>query len=377
MAKNNAQAPQFRKRDLIKIHWFAQIIANLFFGLSLVLVALSYAGFSGQSIKRIALLYVFIFFGIFVPIYGLFPLILFRKAKKIFEKVKRGEKISQKEISNAIETLLGLPLKLSIIILITVWLGFGLGGYVLHQGLVPELLPLIHLVLVLCMTIGFGVGFMHSFLNYIFLDEYLRPIINFLGLYFSGSLAQIKMNKIPLAAKVFLMVFLVSFASQVSLWSVLSVQAGLASAQELKSAFLHASVVSILTLVPVFIIATSFARNITYPLKKLIDWSGGVIKGKSAGDISLITNDEIAYAVEHIKKMAEQMEESRKILEIRVKARTKELRRLTDEQEEIIGQRTKELQRKIKELEAFRKVAVGRELRMMDLKKALREKGKE
>ena len=377
MAKNNTQHVEFRNRDLVKIHWFAQIIANLFFGLSLALITLSYAGFSGESIKKITLLYLLICCGIFLPFYWVLPVFLFRKARETFNKVKRGEKVSQDEIGNTIESLLGLPLKVSVIIPITVWLGFGLGGYVLYQGIIPEFTPLIHLVVISCMSIGLGVGFMHSFLNYIFLDEYLRPIINFLGLYFMGSLTQIKIKKIPLAAKVFLMVFLVSFTSQVSSWSVLSVHAGLASAQELKSAFLYASVVSGLTLMPVFVIATLFARNITHPLKKLIDWSGEVIEGKSAGDISLITNDEIAYAVEHIKKMVEQLEESRKILEIRVKARTKELRELMDEQEGTIEQRTKELQRKVKELEAFRKVAVGRELKMMELKKALREKGKE
>lgn len=80
---------------------------------------------------------------------------------------------------------------------------------------------------------------------------------------------------------------------------------------------------------------------------------------------------------EQLKKSFEKAEESRKVLEVRVEARTKELRELMDKQEETIEQRTKELQRKVKELEAFRKVAVGRELKMMELKKALREKSKE
>jgi len=88
-------------------------------------------------------------------------------------------------------------------------------------------------------------------------------------------------------------------------------------------------------------------------------------------------SEALKVKTEQLRKSFEEEEESRKILEIRVKARTKELRELMDEQEGTIEQRTKELQKKIKELEAFRKVAVGRELKMIELKKALREKGKE
>lgn len=364
---------QIKNWDIAKIHWTAQAVANLFFGLSLAIIVLSYTGFSKQATGAIVLLYICIYCFVFVPMYGLLPIFLFRKPKKILDKINKKQKVEQKEIAQAIEMLLGLPLKISIIIPITVWFGFGLGGFILWKGLVTELTPLIELVLVSCMSIGFCVGLMHSFLNYIFLDNYLRSRINYLGLAYSGKRQDIKTRKISLGVKIFLMVLLVSFASQISMWAVLSAKIGVSSVEELKSGFVHASVVSVLTLIAVFIIAVLFSQNITYPLKKLIDWSGKVIKGETKEKISIITDDEISEMVEYLKEMVGELESAKEILEIRVEARTIELKQLTEKQEDIIEERTRELQKKIKELEKFQKLAVGRELRMIELKKEIKK----
>jgi len=60
-------------------------------------------------------------------------------------------------------------------------------------------------------------------------------------------------------------------------------------------------------------------------------------------------------------------------LEIKVAARTRELRELAQSLEEQVKSRTKELQLKVEELEKFHEIAVGRELKMVELK---REVGK-
>lgn len=74
-----------------------------------------------------------------------------------------------------------------------------------------------------------------------------------------------------------------------------------------------------------------------------------------------------------LERAYQQTEEAREILEIRVEARTKELQELVGEREEIIKSRTKELQEKIQELERFQRLAVGRELKMIELKKEIKE----
>lgn len=65
------------------------------------------------------------------------------------------------------------------------------------------------------------------------------------------------------------------------------------------------------------------------------------------------------------------------VLEIRTKARTRELKELTESLEEKVRERTKELQGKINELERFNKLVVGRELKMIELKNEIEKLKKE
>lgn len=70
-----------------------------------------------------------------------------------------------------------------------------------------------------------------------------------------------------------------------------------------------------------------------------------------------------------VRERTKELEEAKSILEIRVQARTRELRELADSLEEQVKERTQELQTKITELEKFQRLAVGRELKMIELKK--------
>jgi PAS domain S-box-containing protein len=70
-----------------------------------------------------------------------------------------------------------------------------------------------------------------------------------------------------------------------------------------------------------------------------------------------------------VRERTKELEEVKSVLEIKVKARTKELSELTQSLEEQVREKTKELQEKLEELEKFQKLAVGRELKMVELKK--------
>jgi len=70
-----------------------------------------------------------------------------------------------------------------------------------------------------------------------------------------------------------------------------------------------------------------------------------------------------------VRERTKELEEVKSVLEIKVKARTKELGELTQSLEEQVKEKTKELQGKLEELERFQKLAVGRELKMVELKK--------
>ena len=76
-------------------------------------------------------------------------------------------------------------------------------------------------------------------------------------------------------------------------------------------------------------------------------------------------------------KVKGELEEERATLEIKIRARTEELESLTRELEGKVQERTKELEEKMKELEKFNKLAVGREMKMIELKKEIEELKKE
>ncbi len=87
--------------------------------------------------------------------------------------------------------------------------------------------------------------------------------------------------------------------------------------------------------------------------------------------------DELAKAfngmAENLSKSQRALEETNTILEIKVLAKTKELKDTNQSLEKEVEKRTKELRSRIEELEKFHKLTVGRELRMADLKKEVRE----
>lgn len=121
-----------------------------------------------------------------------------------------------------------------------------------------------------------------------------------------------------------------------------------------------------------------FANKIMKPLKNLLEAIRQIKKGNLNVKIKLITKDEIGDiaqefndTIERLKKMKEALEDEKIVLEIRVKARTRELRELAQVLDEKVKERTKELQARIDQLERFHRLTIGREMKMIDLKKEL------
>ena len=112
-----------------------------------------------------------------------------------------------------------------------------------------------------------------------------------------------------------------------------------------------------------------------------------VAGGDMSQKVDIKTNDELSYLgnifnqmTENIgksqfelKKTERQLEEVNMNLEKRVSERTTELENLKNNLEKITEERTKELQIKLEELEKFKDLAVGRELKMVELKKEINE----
>lgn len=141
---------------------------------------------------------------------------------------------------------------------------------------------------------------------------------------------------------------------------------------------------SLLTLIIVIILSffgvALIARSIVRPIKKLIRGAEYIGKGNFDFQIEVSAKDEIGKLTERFNEMVSKLEEKvsieeqRDILEVQVNARTKELKELTEKLEKEVRERTEELEKKVKEYEKINKLMVGRELKMIELKKELRKR---
>ena len=101
--------------------------------------------------------------------------------------------------------------------------------------------------------------------------------------------------------------------------------------------------------------------------------------GISCGIVALITDNSYKSYL-NLLNAQEEIDKMRKKLEIKVKERTRELEELAKGLEEKVKERTKELQEKtielqkrVAELEEFHRLAVGRELKMIELKEEIKK----
>lgn len=81
----------------------------------------------------------------------------------------------------------------------------------------------------------------------------------------------------------------------------------------------------------------------------------------------------LAVANEKIKAYQDELEEARTILDIRVRAKTRQLQEEAQNFKNKFEERTKELQGRLNDLERFHRLTVGRELKMMELKKKIKQ----
>lgn len=110
---------------------------------------------------------------------------------------------------------------------------------------------------------------------------------------------------------------------------------------------------------------------VSRPIKELSEFALMAAKGNFKRRIGVNTDDEIGQVSRAFNLMLDKVEESTQVLEVKVNARTKRLEELSRNLEAQIDNKTKELNEKINELERFNDLAVGRELRMIELKREM------
>lgn len=144
------------------------------------------------------------------------------------------------------------------------------------------------------------------------------------------------------------------------------------------STWLMAAVSFIFVIIMVILFAILLTSRMLKPLSKLLNIVKRAGKGNLDIKLEIESRDEIGELAEEVNSMIkrlrvalEALEDEKKVLEIQVKARTKELEESAFNLDEQIKQRTKELRKRIEELERLHRLTVGRELKMLELKKQL------
>jgi len=368
----NKQKASLSGWQVAKFLWLAQALSNLCFGIPLVIMILFAANVALSVVQGTILLYLGVSFFVFIPFNGVLSLILLKPVKKILNKNYEEREAVTKEKLWIVSRFLSLPLRFSIITFFTSFLGFVFGLSVLWLGLIPELMPIIGIIITLGLAVGFAACVIQAFLVIILLENYFRTQIENLPPFYFKTTGAMKIRKFPFFWKIFFLTFFSVTVTQVALSSLYLGRVAIYSPEDIKSSLIYVSVVVVLTLIYVVIVNIFFSKNLIYPLKKIILWADKIIKGGIREEISLITNDEFTEVIEYLKQMQEKLENASASLEIKIKARTKELEELTEQQEEIIQERVKEIQKRAEELERFQKLTVGRELKMVEFKREIK-----
>ena len=118
----------------------------------------------------------------------------------------------------------------------------------------------------------------------------------------------------------------------------------------------------IILLLAEFLLIIIFSRRFIRPIKKLTDYAAEIGKGNLEIKIKIKSKDEVGKLANAFSRMAQDLKKSKN-----------ELEKYSQDLERQISKRTKELVVKVEELEKFQELTVGRELKMIDLKKKIKE----
>jgi len=372
MAEANQKQKLLTNWGIALTSWKAQIMANLLFGFPLLTIFLFSSGANIPAIKFLILLYCGILAFVYAPIYGTISILLLRKTKKLIKNIDEKE-TGTKDVALAIKNVLNFSFNFSVIIFFSTLIGVSIIIFIIAKWFLPIFIIRTELFILCGCLMGFVVALVHAFLNYIYFENHLRKTIEFLSVHsprLEGE--KIIFNKRSLFTKIFFVVACSVIIAQFSIITAFLMYVGMHNAEQVPTIILYSIITVVFTLFFIFITALRFTEHIVYPIKKIIQWTENIRKGnKTERDINLITNDETWDLINYIQDMVLELEEAKTSLEIKVGARTKELKELADGLEDQVKKRTKELQEKIQELEKFQSVVVGRELKMIELKKEI------
>jgi HAMP domain-containing protein len=143
---------------------------------------------------------------------------------------------------------------------------------------------------------------------------------------------------------------------------------------------IQAILLLLLILFLVVLVSLLVSRQLIVPLKEILRCTREVSQGNMDVKVKVKTKDEMEELansfnkmMQDLKKFHSALEENKAVLEIKVAAKTRELRELARALGKRVEERTRNLQDKMAELERFNKLTIGREMKMVELKKEIKK----
>lgn len=147
------------------------------------------------------------------------------------------------------------------------------------------------------------------------------------------------------------------------------VAAQLLTLTEQKNAILIIILTVLSTILAGFTLAFFSAKSISERLILMEEGVENILKGRMNERLQVLADDEVADLAKTFNAMFAKLQESYTALEGDVEQRTKELTAIKQKLELSVDDTTRELKKKLTELERTNKVMIGRETKMVELKK--------
>jgi PAS domain S-box-containing protein len=294
--------------DIAKIHLKSQALVNIFFGIPMVTLVLPFWGLPLIATIKVTVTYLCIYVIYFIPLWFLVPKLLLRPIRPILRRLDAGEEVDDLTLKKLIEFLLNYPLYSAIREFGLIISGFVIGALLIPLGVVSELLPIVGLAMVYVSVVGIVVSVIESFLNFTFLENRLAKTISAvltLKPYLAGE--QFESRRVSLLSKMIFVVLGTVMAAQLIIFIFMVGKLAINFPQLVSSTVLYLGAFMLLTAGYVVLAASIFTRNISTPLKQLIAWSEGVMKGER-GNLPLLTNDELSDVVSYSNHMVSNLD---------------------------------------------------------------------
>ncbi|MCA9392465.1 hypothetical protein KC614_04710 [candidate division WWE3 bacterium] len=291
---DQAPKPFLTVLDVSKIHWKAQALTHMLYGIWMGLLFVYSWGISLKGMIQVMAIYLALYIFVYIPIFLFIPRFSLDKVLPILRILNKNEGISTDEQTTLIEFLARMPRHLAKVTAIVTPTAYVLGAIIWASGLVPELLPIINLTLIQTFFLGFIITVCEALMVYALTSIQSTDLIErLMRRYPSLTYQKFNVPHTSWYAKIQLLIILIALTGQtaVSIFFVayLSVTDTATFVQNLVlvSLIILLSLIYIITLVPII------TRNITLPMEKLIAWTKSITAGNKSERLSFVTDDEI------------------------------------------------------------------------------------